>query len=89
LAIHNNKPGRDAEVLRQFDEPAWNYPVVRYVDAQGEDLIEREDRIYGVGETALRMIAALEAAEQDVPSYLALMAAESNGALKHATFAMS
>ena len=38
LLIHNNKPGKDAEVLRRFGEPAWNYQVVRFLDAQGSDL---------------------------------------------------
>lgn len=89
IAIHNNAPGDDEAVLKRFDEPAWNYPVVRYVDAEGGDLIERRDRVYGLGETAARMAAALEAAEQDVPGYLAALAAERPDALKQATFAMS
>jgi len=26
----NNVPGKDAEVLKSFNEPAWNNPVVRF-----------------------------------------------------------
>src|SRR6187551_2627078 len=39
LAIHNNKSGKDAEVLKQYNEPAWNNPVVRIVDSNGADLV--------------------------------------------------
>ena len=41
LLIHNNKPGRDAEVLKRFGEPAWNYQVVRFLDPAGKDIIPR------------------------------------------------
>lgn len=41
LAIYNNKQGEDAEILRRFNEPAWNNPVVRIVDEKGNDLTSR------------------------------------------------
>ncbi len=88
VAIHNNKDGHDGEVRERFDEPAWNYPVVRYIDAAGEDLIERRDRVYDVQPTAARMVAALDAAGAEVPEYLALLAAERSEELAYATFAM-
>src|SRR6187401_3636489 len=34
LAIHNNKGGHDAEILRRFNEAAWNNPVVHIVDSE-------------------------------------------------------
>lgn len=45
LLIHNNKGGKDADVLKKFGEPAWNYQVVRFLDADGKDLIPRKDRV--------------------------------------------
>lgn len=88
VAIHNNKPGADDAVRERFDEPSWNYPVARYVDSEGDDLIERRDRIYDVQPTAVRMAMALDAAGQEVPVYLALLAAERSDELAYATFAM-
>ncbi|MGL4399031.1 MAG: thioredoxin family protein [Luteolibacter sp.] len=60
LLIHNNQPGRDAEVLAQFGEPAWNYQVVRFLDANGRDLIPRKDRVWEAPELKQRMALALE-----------------------------
>lgn len=68
--VYNNRPGQDAEWLARYDEPAWNNPVVRLLDARGRDLIPRRAGVwepYAMGE---RMIAALEAAVRSVPSYL-------------------
>ena len=31
LAVYNNVAGKDAEVLKAFNEPAWNNPVVRFL----------------------------------------------------------
>ena len=46
LLIHNNKPGRDAQVLEAFGEPAWNYQVVRFLESQADDIIPRRDRVW-------------------------------------------
>jgi Thioredoxin-like len=59
LLIHNNKPGKDAEVLEKFNEPAWNYQVVRFLDAAGRDLIPRKDRIWEAAALMERMEQAL------------------------------
>lgn len=88
VAMYNNVGGHDGAVRERFEEPSWNYPVARYVDAAGDDLIERRDRVYDVQPTAARMVAALEAAEADVPAYLALLRAEASDGLSYATFAM-
>jgi len=84
LLIHNNKPGRDAEVLKRFGEPAWNYQVVRFLDAGGADLIPRKDRVWETGPLAERMIAALQAAKRPVPSWLSLLASEHSPRLQQA-----
>ena len=73
LAIFNNKPGRDAEVLKRYNEPAWNNPVVRFLDAEGADLIDRRDRMWTPFEIGPRMISALRAADRPIPKYLDLL----------------
>lgn len=62
LLIHNNKGGKDAEVLRKYNEPAWNYQVVRFLDSSGEDLIPRKDRIWTKEALEPRIEAALKKA---------------------------
>jgi hypothetical protein len=88
LLIHNNKPGTDAEVLKRFGEPAWNYQVVRFLHSNGEDVIPRRDQVWHTGGIAERMIATLTQAKRPVPAYLTLLAAEHSPKLKEAVFAM-
>lgn len=88
LLIHNNKPGKDADVLRRFGEPAWNYQVVRFLDARARDILQRKDQVWDTGGIAERMIATLRAAKRPVPSYLSLLAAEQSPRLKQAVFSM-
>jgi thioredoxin family protein len=90
LAIHNNKGGHDGEVLKQYAEPAWNNPVMRFLDASGKDVIPRRDGVFDAGEIGARMIEALEAAKRPVPAYLRLAVDElSPRSPETATFAMS
>jgi hypothetical protein len=60
LLIHNNKPGADADVLARFNEPAWNYQVVRFLDANGNDLIPRKDRVWTAPELKQRIDQVLK-----------------------------
>ena len=88
LLVHNNKGGRDAEVMKRFGEPAWNYQVVRFLNSNGEDIIPRKDQVWDTGGIAERMIATLTQAKRPVPAYLTLLAAERTPRLKQAVFAM-
>lgn len=88
LLIHNNKPGKDAGVLQRFGEPAWNYQVVRFLDANAKDIIPRKDQVWDTGGIAERMIATLTKAKRSVPAYLPLLAAEHSPGLKQAVFTM-
>lgn len=88
LLIHNNKGGRDLEVLQRFGEPAWNYQLVRFFNAQAEDIIPRKDQVWDTGGIAERMVAALTLAKRPVPASLKLLAAEHSPRLKEAVFAM-
>jgi Thioredoxin-like len=62
LLIHNNSPGKDAEVLEKFGEAAWNYQVVRFFDVNGRDIIPRKERVWESPELMKRMEQALEKA---------------------------
>lgn len=88
LLIHNNKPGKDAEVLQRFGEPAWNFQVVRFLDADAKDIIPRRDQVWDVGGIAERMITTLTKSKRPVPAYLSLLAAEHSPRLKQAVFSM-
>jgi hypothetical protein len=88
VAIYNNKKGIDEQILKSFKEPAWNNPVIRYLNAEKQDIISRKDRVWDIGGTARRMITALDEAGREVPLYLRLVAAEHSGKTETATFAM-
>ena len=71
LAIRNNsRSGHDHEILKRFNEPSWNFQVVRFVDTNGKDIIPRKDRIWTPSATARRIVAALQAADRPVPDKL-------------------
>ncbi|MBL8859881.1 MAG: thioredoxin family protein [Planctomycetes bacterium] len=76
VVVHNNKGGADKVQLERFKEPSWNNPVVRYLDADGHDLIAREEGVWSSGAVAARMIAALEKARAAVPTWLRLAGQE-------------
>ena len=89
VVIHNNRSGEDAKILARYKEPAWNNPVVRFLDVGGEDLVPRRDGIYTVPGIAARMVLALTAARRPVPEFLRLLAlAKRPQFLTKATFAM-
>lgn len=73
LTIFNNKDGDDAKVLRIYNEPTWNNPVVRIVDAKGLDIIDRLSGNY----TSLGMFTAMKEAlirsQKEVPAYMQIL----------------
>ena len=86
VLIYNNKSS-DAALLKKFNEPSWNNPIVRFLNNSGNDLIARKPGVWTVGPMAVRMTAALKAAKRPVPSYLSAIAID-NSKLETATFAM-
>jgi len=76
LAIYNNKGGDDAAVLRKYGEPAWNNPVVRIVDASGDDVVPRLGSDYTAEGLAARMRQALITTTGQAPGYVRLMTEE-------------
>ncbi|MBL9204950.1 MAG: thioredoxin family protein [Opitutaceae bacterium] len=75
--IPNNQPGKAAEVLKRYGEPAWNFQVVRFLSADGRDLIPREDKVWTVPALARRMVSSLEKAGVPASEALQLLAGRS------------
>jgi len=76
LAIFNNKGGKDKEILEKYNEPSWNNPVVRIIDAQGENVVPRISNDYSASTLSLRMKQALVQKKVIVPEYLNLLVQE-------------
>jgi hypothetical protein len=70
LVYNNRKGGMDEKLLRRFQEPAWNFQIIRFLNAEGRDVIPRKDRIWTTSGVASRMVEALKAANRPVPVYL-------------------
>ncbi|MEM1223033.1 MAG: VPGUxxT family thioredoxin-like (seleno)protein, type 2 [Verrucomicrobiota bacterium] len=89
LAIFNNQAGPDREILKRFDEPAWNFQVMRFIDREGKDIIPRKDRVWTPEATAARMVESLEKVDRPVPDYLRTVAWRSKtDGIKTAAFSM-
>ncbi|MFT7462723.1 MAG: hypothetical protein ACI9EF_001065 [Pseudohongiellaceae bacterium] len=90
LAIHNNKPGPDKVILEQYNEPAWNNPVVRFFAPGGQELLSRKDHVWEAAPLAARMIDALAAKGDSVPGYLRIAHEElSAGPVEQIVFSMA
>lgn len=88
VVVYNNKP-EDAATLKAFQEPSWNNPVVRFIDNNGKDIIQRKTGVYSISALAARMIASLKAAKREVPPFLKTVSRSWATDLHRATFAMS
>ncbi len=90
LAIFNNKRGRDAKVLQMYQEPSWNNPVLRIVDAEGENILPRYAGEYSPGAVVSFLVDALRLLGTPVPQYLSLLREElsSRDHLSSATIGM-
>jgi hypothetical protein len=71
LLVYNNRSsGMDRELMERYQEPSWNFQVIRFLDAQGRDVIPRKDRVWTTNGVAERMVKALMAVNRPVPDYL-------------------
>ncbi len=86
VLVRNNVGGKEAEIRKRYKEPAWNFQVVRFLDAGGRDLVPRKDKVWTTRELAPRMKQALEKADRPVPADLEDLIAARPGA--EAVFAM-
>jgi hypothetical protein len=73
VAIFNNHPGTDAEILRRYGEASWNNPVVRFLGPDGAELLPKlADRYDALG-LQQKISAVLEMLGEDVPGYFRLL----------------
>lgn len=73
--VQNNTTGDEAQrTCSRFDEPAWNNPVVRAVDAEGNDLATRLSSDWTVRGVAKLMVDALRSTGRPCPAELLLLA---------------
>ena len=76
LVIFNNKGGKDADILKKYKEPSWNNPVVRIINTEEKNLVDRVAGKYDKHSITLAMIQALQKQAIPVPEYLHLMLQE-------------
>ncbi|MEE9372428.1 MAG: VPGUxxT family thioredoxin-like (seleno)protein, type 2 [Saprospiraceae bacterium] len=76
LAIYNNKKGHDGEVLKYFNEPAWNNPVVRFVSSNGSEVGPRIGNFSSTSQLLLAMQTVIKNSKKEVPNYLTLLTDE-------------
>jgi hypothetical protein len=70
LVYNNRSGGMDRKLLERYGEPAWNFQVIRFLDAEGKDVIPRKDRVWTTRSVARHMIEALAAVDRPAPAYL-------------------
>mgnify|MGYP003578335259 FL=1 len=73
VAIFNNHPGADAEILRRYGEPSWNNPVVRVLAPDGAELLPKLVDRYDALALHEKITVALERLGDDVPGYFRLL----------------
>ncbi|MFK7937660.1 MAG: VPGUxxT family thioredoxin-like (seleno)protein, type 2, partial [Saprospiraceae bacterium] len=84
VVVHNNKGGKDAEMLKYFGEPSWNNPVVRIVNSDKKDVLPRLNGNYSAAGLVDYMLRGLDLYNQVAPQYLELLQ-EELGAELHGT----
>lgn len=88
LVIFNNKGGADAKVLKKYDEPSWNNPVVRIVNSNGKDIVKRHSGAYDPAQVVNTIRKALLASNQITPTYLTLLEEELSSNTEEAVLSM-
>ena len=79
LAIFNNTGGKDREILKKYNEPTWNNPVVRIVNKNGENLTNRIAGDYSALAVYNAITEVLKKQGKDIPKYITLLGEELKG----------
>lgn len=92
LAIYNNEGGEDRKILAKYNEPTWNNPVVRIVDAKGDNLVKRVAGNYSALGLFEAMKTALIRQNRPLPGYMKILGEElkaaAHGNVQQADFKM-
>ena len=70
LCIYNNLKGHDRKILEKYNEPTWNNPVVRIVDNQGSDIVDRVSGNYSKQGIIDAIMDAMQSEGNVVPTYI-------------------
>lgn len=73
LAILNNIPGRDSEILALYNEPSWNNPVAHFINDKGKDIIPKLADNYQPLSMYNKMVQVLKQLGKPIPGYAALL----------------
>ncbi len=73
VAIYNNRKGPDAEIVRRFGEPAWNNPVVHFLNPDGTALLPKLSDRYDAIALHDKIAGAVERMGWEVPEYFRLL----------------
>lgn len=78
LAIYNNRPCSDAEILKLYNEPSWNNPVARFVDETGKDIIPKLEDNYEPVSMLFKIKETLANKNIKEPKYINLLEKDIN-----------
>jgi len=78
LAVHNNRGGEDARILKKYGEPSWNNPVVRIIDRNESELVPRLSSDYSKRGLYQTMALALKKIGETPDPYFELLGQELN-----------
>jgi len=73
LAIFNNHPGADAEILRRFNEVSWNNPVIHFLAPAGNAIVPRLANRYDPIGLHAKIGQVLAARDTALPAYFTLL----------------
>jgi hypothetical protein len=73
LAIFNNIPGRDSEILALYNEPSSNNPVAHFTDDKGKDIIPKLVNNYQPLSMYNKMVQVLKQSGKPIPGYAILL----------------
>jgi hypothetical protein len=74
LAIFNNRPGEDNDILALYNEPSWNDPVAHFLNEKGQDIIPKLENNYQPLSMYCKMVDVLKKLGSAVPAYAVLLA---------------
>lgn len=92
LAIYNNRPGADRDILSLYSEPSWNNPVAHFINYSGQDIIPKLANNYQPLGMYNKMIEVLGKLARPVPPYAILLGEDlkmEHGALRSAIYEAS
>jgi hypothetical protein len=73
LAIFNNRPGKDSDILALYNEPSWSNPVAHFVDDKGKDIIPKLANNYQPLSMYNKLIEVLDKLRKPIPKYAMLL----------------